>query len=368
MKDTAEIGSFAVAHARGDAWGPVAKTCLDAIAEAAAKANFGVLYATEALGDQLPSILTFLRETTRIPHWLGAVAPGLSADDSEYREDGAVAVMVGRLPKGRFSLVPDLEDTGIGPGAVILHANPDSPAVPGLVADLGRDRRIVAGGLISPAFGPNQIADSLISGAASGLLLGPDIAVVSGMSQGCSPIGRPHTVTGAWQNVVMSLDGRPALEVLKDEAGDLIARDLRRAAGYIHVALPVPGGTDHDYLVRSLVGIDTRQGWLAVGERLDEGQKLMFVHRDGNAARADLDRMLDGVRRDLDGRPALAAFHISCIARGHHMFGEMGAETRRVRAALDGVPLIGFFANGEIAGDRLYSYTGVLTVIAGAKP
>jgi small ligand-binding sensory domain FIST len=26
------------------------------------------------------------------------------------------------------------------------------------------------------------------------------------------------------------------------------------------------------------------------------------------------------------------------------------------------VPLVGFFANGEIAGDRLYGYTGVLTL------
>ena len=31
------------------------------------------------------------------------------------------------------------------------------------------------------------------------------------------------------------------------------------------------------------------------------------------------------------------------------------------------VPLVGFFAGGEIANNRLYGYTGVLTVFAAAR-
>jgi small ligand-binding sensory domain FIST len=368
MTGRAKTAGFAVAHATGDHWGTVAKACLDGIGDAAPKANLGFLYMTEPLRDHLSSALTFLRETTHIARWVGAVVPGLCVDDTEYREGGAMAVMVGRLPKSQVRLIADLEGTLVGPGTMIVHADPHSALIPTIVGDLGRGGRAVAGGLVAPGPGPTQITDQVTQAAASGLLLAPDVPVVTGMSQGCSPIGAAHTVTGAWQNVVMSLDGRPALEVLKDEAGELIARDLRRAAGYIHVAVPVPGGTDHDYLVRNLAGIDTRQGWLAVGERLDEGQKLMFVRRDANGARADLDRMLDGIRRDLDGRPPLAALYIACVARGQYMFGDPGAEIRRVRDALDGAPVIGFFANGEIAGGRLYAYTGVLTVIAGKAP
>jgi len=33
-----------------------------------------------------------------------------------------------------------------------------------------------------------------------------------------------------------------------------------------------------------------------------------------------------------------------------------------VRRALGDVPLVGFFADGEIAGQQLFGYTGVLTV------
>jgi small ligand-binding sensory domain FIST len=56
------------------------------------------------------------------------------------------------------------------------------------------------------------------------------------------------------------------------------------------------------------------------------------------------------------------ALYYSCVARGEHMFGRRGAELELVRRALGDVPLVGFFCNGEISRDRLYGYTGVLTV------
>jgi small ligand-binding sensory domain FIST len=39
-----------------------------------------------------------------------------------------------------------------------------------------------------------------------------------------------------------------------------------------------------------------------------------------------------------------------------------GAELAQVRQALGDIPLVGFFCNGEISRDRLYGYTGVLTL------
>jgi len=50
------------------------------------------------------------------------------------------------------------------------------------------------------------------------------------------------------------------------------------------------------------------------------------------------------------------------VARGEHLFGSRDAELDLVKQALGEVPLVGFFCNGEISRDRLYGYTGVLTV------
>jgi len=61
-------------------------------------------------------------------------------------------------------------------------------------------------------------------------------------------------------------------------------------------------------------------------------------------------------------RGIAGAIYISCTGRGGAHFGGPSAELQIVRRALGDVPLIGFFAAGEIAHHHLYGYTGVLTV------
>ena len=56
------------------------------------------------------------------------------------------------------------------------------------------------------------------------------------------------------------------------------------------------------------------------------------------------------------------AVYVSCAGRGGPHFGAPSAEMQIVRRALGDVPLVGFFAGGEIAHHRIYGYTGVLTV------
>ena len=43
-------------------------------------------------------------------------------------------------------------------------------------------------------------------------------------------------------------------------------------------------------------------------------------------------------------------------------FAIVGTTTAMIRERLGDIPLAGFFAGGEISHDRLYGYTGVLTL------
>ncbi|NBX06392.1 MAG: hypothetical protein EBR18_09995, partial [Betaproteobacteria bacterium] len=56
------------------------------------------------------------------------------------------------------------------------------------------------------------------------------------------------------------------------------------------------------------------------------------------------------------------AIYVSCTGRGGPHFGAPHAELQIIRRALGDVPLVGFFAAGEIAYRQVYGYTGVLTV------
>ena len=371
---------FVATHAVADHWGLAAKACLERLAGVIGRANLGFLYVTEPFAADLPSILTFLRETTRVESWVGAAVPGLCAGSQEIRGGSAMAVMLGHVPEGAFRLFSSTDAADFAPrlggwaqasapALALVHADPRQGGLPATLDSLAEGIGFLVGGLVASGDHPTQVADTVMPGALSGLLVGGAVQAVTGLTQGCTPIGPTHIVTDGWGNVVASLDGRPALEVFKAEAGELIARDLARAAGYIHAALPVEGSDRGDYVVRNLIGLDPTHAWLVVADEIRVGQRMLFVRRDPVAAQADLARMLDDVRRRLMGRVPLAALYVTCIGRGEHMFGERGAELSMVRESLGpAVPLIGFFANGEISGQRLYAYTGVLTVLTGTAP
>ena len=143
-KESAPLRSapFLVAHATGEHWGPAAKACLERLGPIPAGTNFGFLYATEAFAAHLSSLLTFLRETTRIEHWVGGIAPGLCVDDQEYRDSGAVAVMVGQLPPDQFRVF--IDEAGDWPSrhapcVGLVHGDPRDPNVPDAIADLAAE-------------------------------------------------------------------------------------------------------------------------------------------------------------------------------------------------------------------------------------
>ena len=129
----------------------------------------------------------------------------------------------------------------------------------------------------------------------------------------------------------------------------------------IYVAFPIAHTDTGDYLVRNLMGIDLERGWISVGEMIEAGRSLMFCRRDHAAAEQDLRRMLADLKARAEGS-AKAAVYYSCVARGPNLFGPDSEELKMIRDELGDIPLVGFFANGEISNNRLYGYTGVLAL------
>ncbi|HTV88538.1 MAG TPA: FIST C-terminal domain-containing protein, partial [Stellaceae bacterium] len=195
----------------------------------------------------------------------------------------------------------------------------------------------------------------------AGVMLAPAIAVATGLTQGCMPVGPARRIDEARDNVVMVIDGRPALQVFYEDIGPELAKDPRRLGGIMFAGLPVPGSDTGDYLVRNLMAIDPRRGWIVLGAEVAPGDQILFCRRDPDSARADLRRMLRQLKSRLGGPPK-AAIYVSCIARGAALFGDKGVEIGLIGEELGDIPLVGFFANGEISRDRLYGHTGVLTL------
>lgn len=372
---------FRAAWARGGAWGPAVKACASELRDLPAGVNFGFLYLTDAFTKDVPSVLTFLRETTGIQNWIGTVGLGVLGNGIEYHDRGALSVLVAALPEGSFRVFDSIqsEDPAQGlselcagqeqwlgearPGLAIVHGDPRNIRLTEIVEGLAEATApFLVGGLAASRIGEfPQIADRVVDGGVSGVLLKSEIEVVTGLTQGCSPIGPLREVTLAKDNVIKEIDDRPAFEVFKEDIGELLSRDLRRIAGYIFAAFPMHNSDMGDYLVRNLMALDTERGWVTVGENVEAGRKLMFCRRDHAAAEQDMRRMLKDVKAR-SGGTARAGLYYSCVGRGQNLFGSESEEMKMIREELGDIPIAGFFANGEISRDRVYGYTGVLTL------
>jgi small ligand-binding sensory domain FIST len=145
------------------------------------------------------------------------------------------------------------------------------------------------------------------------------------------------------------------------------------------------GSFGADVVVRHIIGLDPARRGVAIADKVQVGMRMAFCQRNVRAAKADLVRVCAEIREELEpeelplpvaaalaeadaqaapsvARQIAGAVYVSCAGRGGPHFGGASAEMQIVRRALGDVPLVGFFAGGEIARNHLYGYTGVLTV------
>jgi len=370
---------FAAAAVTGDPVSLVAK-CVAEIPSTKG-ANLGILYATEPVGSVMPELVRTLAQRSNIPAWVGGVGLGVSSTEDEIFDEPAVVVMTAALPEDSFRVFSATHDPGadlprrhaawIGthqPTLALVHADPRCPDLPKAAIDTAAaSGAFLVGGLVShrcgsPLVGHASIHEaSLGANGIAGVMLAAGVSVATGLTQGCMPIGPVHRIDEARDNVIMVIDGRPALSVFTEDIGPALANDLRRVGGLIFAGLPVPGSDTADYLVRNLMAIDPARGWLVLGAEVTVGDMIVFCRRDPESARRDMIRMVSQLAGRLKAPPK-AGIYVSCVARGAALFGEAGAETALIREGLGEFPLIGFFANGEISRDRLYGHTGVLTL------
>jgi small ligand-binding sensory domain FIST len=373
-----QAANFKAAWAKGADWRSVAERCLAKLGAGTEASRLGLLYVTEPLAPHLDRLLAHLRAGTGVRDWVGTVGIGICSTGLEIYDEPAAAVMLATLPEDSFRFVPAGLDALVemlkrDRGWIsrhearfgIVHGDPRNSHIPQIIESLSLelDPGFLVGGLSSASAADHQIqiAGDCYENGLSGVLFSAEIPVISGLTQGCTPIGRKHTITRAQRNILVELDARPALEVFREDIGEVLSRDLSRVAGYIFAGLPVPGSDTGDYLVRNLVGIDPEQNLVAIGDLVEEGDPIMFCRRDGDSAREDMQRMLQDLRKRA-GSSVRGGVYYTCLGRGRYQFGQDSEELRMIRDELGEFPLVGFFANGEISHNRLYGYTGVLTL------
>ncbi len=418
---------FPYAHATHPQWGMAAGLALAqlraqiALHGYASSPTLALLYITDHYADEAQEILDYLSaELPEITDWSGTVGVGIASNNVEYFDEPALAVMLCELPSDQYRVFSGVAPLGLAFEAhtALVHADGHTPDLAELIDELAArtESGYVFGGLASSRRATVQFAVSgngnvkgqgaasgVFSGGLSGVAFGPDVALLSRVTQGCQPISGAHKITRAERNLVLNLDGEPALDVMlrtlnvtlddPREALQAVRATLVGLTGPATLADSSPtvtrtGNFGPDVMVRHIIGLDPARAGVAVADVVSEGMELAFCQRNVQAARADLMRICAEIREELEpqelaletatelaqseadaaphpARAIAGAIYVSCTGRGGAHFGGDSAELQIIRRALGDVPLIGFFAGGEIAGHHLYGYTGVLTVFTG---
>ena len=387
----------------------------------ASSPTLALLYITDHYAGAAQEILDHLSgELPEITDWSGTVGVGIAANNVEYFDEPALAIMLCQLPTDQYRVFSGVAPLGLGFEAhtALVHADGNTADITDLIEEMAlrTESGYLFGGLSSSrsqsvqfAVGGNGnisgqgAAGGVFSGGLSGVACGQRISLVSRVTPGCLPISKTRIITAADHNVATELDGEPALDVMLADLNVTLAepKEALTAVRATLVGLVDPedaggrnavlrtGNFGSDVMVRHIIGLDPGRRGVAISDHLEVGMQLAFCQRNVQAARTDLTRICAEIREELEpeelpvetavalamsdaesaphpARRIAGAIYVSCSGRGGPHFGGPSAELQIVRRALGDVPLVGFFAGGEIARHHLFGYTGVLTVFTSA--
>ena len=416
----------------------------------ASNPSLALLYITDHYSNQAQEILDFLSaELPEVTDWSGTVGVGIACNNVEYFDEPALCVMLCDVPAHQYrvfsgvaplvaledetdELLKELPPPAFQAHTALIHADGNMPDAAEMIAELSDRTRTgyLFGGFAASRSKSVQFsvssdhnikgqgaASGVFAGGLSGVAFSDEVLLLSRVSQGCQPLtangSKTRKITACDGNLVIELDGEPALDVLLrdlnvslDKPQEALEAVRATLVGLTNdksqdsQTVSHPGIFGSDVRVRHIIGLDPAKRGVAVAQSVETGMNLAFCQRNVAAARSDLVRICAEIREELEsqtqpeevlgeawgenaGLAELAdrsfqygqaehgglppkriagAIYVSCSGRGGPHFGGPSAELQIVRKALGDVPLVGFFAGGEIARHHVYGYTGVLTV------
>lgn len=370
--------------------------------EAGGGGQLAIAFVSEDWVEHLEEFCELIRVYGRVPMVCGCTGSGLIGRGEEHEWESGFSLLMLNVPGLNVLPLPfsqhQIEECG-GPcywqmeagveaadlgGWVVLadpyrveveswlrhwnHAYPTIPTLGGLASARGQGRDFTV-----------FLNGKVVEGGGLVIGLGKPLELVPVVSQGCRPIGEPLTLTQVENNLIHTLGGKTAFEVLSEVLSGMTPGERERARGNILIGLAnseyVEEFKPGDFLIRNILGADPASGVLAVGARPRQGQTFQFQLRDGQTAHEELEALLEQHARRKGGecRP-LASLVFSCNGRGKNLFGRSNHDAECLVRHLGSHPSSGFFCNGEIgpvgAATFIHGYTASIALLyeSGAAP
>lgn len=275
----------------------------------------------------VPMHLTYTRSSTE-----SAIIGWPESTDGPWPEDSSLIVLG--------------EPFGFPVDVLLERFNEDRPGVR------------IAGGMASGASAPGEsrllLGDQTLGqGLVAIRISGTPIRML--VSQGCRPIGQPMVITSCDRNIIESLGGKKALDVVYELFGTLPTREQRMFQNGLHVGRVIDEYQDKfefgDFLIRNVIGIDKEQRSVMIGDYVRPGQTVQFHIRDAQSASAELEQLL---KRAVQQRKFDAALLFSCNGRGTNLFPDPHHDVIKIQNSIGRA----FASKGSIGSPQLTDSEG----------
>lgn len=190
---------------------------------------------------------------------------------------------------------------------------------------------------------------------------------VVAVSQGIRSLSQQtFEITQANNFDVQILAGQPALNVLMRD----LPLELRDEKLPLHLLMagitygdPATAIAEGRYRSAPIIAVDPQQGSVTLSVRPENGEQLFWAIRQPLAAERDMRLMVETLQQDLQGAPDFGLC-FPCMGRGPYFYGGVDLDLQILQKRFPGMPLIGFYGNGEFApfngSNQLFQYAAVL--------
>lgn len=372
------------------------------------RADLALVFAYSGFASDLPRLLPLLSQKLQATHWIGCCGGGVvgtgKQDAHELEGEPALSVLLLQLPEAVLhpfcldtNALPDLDGpaeawlAALGlpptplsgessPASMLLLVDPSCSAINDLISglDYALPHTFKVGGIAGQHSAPHGSLLYSSGDGSGGVRSGAVGCLISGgwrldplVAQGCRPIGPVLEVEQAQRNIVIQVskgggDRRSPVEALQLILSELSPTEREQVKHSLFLGVDrsemlLSSGAEPPaaFLVRNLIGVDPRNGAVAVAERMRVGQKVQFQLRDAEASRQDARQLLG--RQSVEGGEPLAALLFACLGRGEGLYGEADGDVKLCREVFATVPIGGLFCNGEIGpvggATHLHGYT-----------
>ena len=368
----------------------VTKAARQTRAELGAEASCGFVFFSPDYAEHLENFLELVRVYGQTPLLLGCTGAGLIGTRHEAEGRSGFSLLLLSLPKTKlhiFEFSQSDVEAASGPGFWQMETGVNADEVEAWIAlthpaRLDCERWLADWNVAYPGV---PTLGGLTSGGQDNLVLCRDGGIIAGdalalgfsgglrvqtiVSQGCRPIGEPLTITGAKQNLLLSLGSKPAYGVLNTVFNGLTKQEKDRARNNLFAGLAMSEYLEEykrgNFLIRNILGADPEAGAVAIGAPLRVGQTLQYQLRDRDSADQDL-RELCYATEEAGARP-FASLLFSCNGRGRGLFGAPDHDAGVLAEVIGAHPSAGFFCNGEIGpvgkSNFLHGYTAAAALL-----